>query len=706
MSTLLTAKHCEFPYGEHTITIETGRFARQATGAVLLTIGDTQMLATVVGRQDRIAKGDFLPLTVNYQEKFYAAGQIPGGYFKREGRPTEKETLTSRLIDRPIRPLFPKGFRHDLQVMVTVMSADPNIPTEAPAIIAASAALAVSGIPFQGPLAGAHVGYHDGQYTLNPSQEQLETSELDLMVAGTREAVLMVESSAKELSEKVMLGAVMYGHQQMQAAIDAIESLAKDVAKTPWSWQPKESNTILQDAIKTMAAENIESAYKVTDKVQRYEQLEALQQQAIATFCVESTDESSPTGTEMEVIGMLGALKKDHVRGLVLADQPRIDGRDLTTVRPIEVISPLLKRTHGSAAFTRGETQVFATITLGNARDAQMIEGLGGTNKRRFMLHYNFPPFCVGEVSFMLGPKRREIGHGKLAWRALEAVLPTAEQFPYVMRAVAETTESNGSSSMATICASSMAMMDAGVPIKSAVAGIAMGLIKEGEQFAVLTDILGDEDHLGDMDFKVAGTSDGITALQMDIKITGINEAIMDKALSQAKDARMHILSIMQDALEAPRTELSAHAPRIISFSINPDKIRDVIGKGGATIRSLTEETGASIDITDDGTITVCAQDLSASENAKEKIELLVADVEVGKIYEGKVMKIVEFGAFVNILPGKDGLVHVSQIAEERVNDVHDWLTEGQTIKVKVLEVDRMGKVRLSMKGLNEKTSS
>lgn len=687
----------QFTLGADDITLQTGRIARQASGAVLLSTGGTQILATVVGKRDEGATRDFLPLTVNYQERAYAAGNIPGGYFKREGRPAEHETLISRLIDRPLRPLFPKGFFQEVQVIITVLSADADAATDVLGMIAASAALAISGIPFHGPLAAARVGFHDGQYLLNPKPEALANSGLDLVVAGTRDAVLMVESSANELSEAEMLGAVMFGHQQMQVAIDAIDAFAKKVDFTPWDWQPAAENTALKNQVTQLAADGIAAAYQITDKTERYAQLDAVKQSV-----VEQLGANDEALDEAAVADIIGGMKKDHVRGRILAGEARIDGRDLHTVRPITVEPSLLGRTHGSALFTRGETQVISVVTLGGERSAQMIETLAGEGRQRFMLHYNFQPYCVGEVGFLSSPKRREIGHGKLAWRALDAMMPEQEQFPYVVRVVAETTESNGSSSMATVCASSMALMDAGVPLKAPVAGIAMGLIKEDDRFAVLTDILGDEDHLGDMDFKVAGTEKGITALQMDIKIAGINEQIMDQALAQAKDARLHILGIMKDALAAPRQELSAHAPRILSFSINPEKIRDVIGKGGATIRALTEETGASIDITDEGLVTVCAEDQAAGEATRERIEMLVADVEEGQIYEGKVMKIVDFGAFVNLLPGKDGLLHVSQIAKERVNDVNDHLTEGQMVKVKVLEVDRMGKVRLSMKVLLE----
>lgn len=683
-----------FQYGKHTVTLETGEIARQASGSVLIRMGDTMLLVTAVAQKDSEEGRDFFPLTVNYQEKTYAAGKIPGGYFKREGRPTEKETLTSRLIDRPLRPVFPNGFTNEVQVIATVLSMDPEVPTDIPAIIGASAAICLSGMPFNGPIAGARVGYLNGQYLLNPSLKEIEESQLDLVVAGTKDAVLMVESEAHELTEAVMLGAVLYGHEQMQVAIRAIEELVKEAGTQGWDWQAPEENTALKQQIADKASSDVAEAYKIREKQARQTRIQEIRNQLISDLCTEN--ENSPN--EIEVANLFHDLEKDLVRQQILSGQPRIDGRDTETVRPITARVGVLPRAHGSALFTRGETQALAVATLGTERDAQMIDDLDGDRRDEFMLHYNFPPFCVGEVGFMSGPKRREIGHGRLAKRAVASVVPKGEAFPYVIRVVSEIMESNGSSSMASVCGSSLALMDAGVPIKAPVAGIAMGLIKEAEKYAVLTDILGDEDHLGDMDFKVAGTASGVTALQMDIKIEGITKEIMERALDQAKRARMHILEIMSQVINQPRDQVSQHAPRIITIKINPDKIRDVIGKGGATIRELTEATNSTIDISDDGVVTIAAVRGEDGEEAKRRVEALTADVEVGKTYEGPVVKIMDFGAFVSVLPGRQGLVHISQIADEHVDNVHDYLQEGQTVRVKVIEIDRQGRVRLSMK--------
>jgi len=683
-----------FQYGEHEVNIETGVIARQANGAVMVTVADTAVLVTAVGRKVADPGRDFFPLTVNYQEKTYAAGKIPGGFFKREGRPSEKETLVCRLIDRPIRPLFPKGFKNEVQVIATVVSLNPDIDPDIPAMIGASAALALSGMPFAGPIGAARVGYKDGDYMLNPGREALAESTLDLIVAGTEGAVLMVESEAKRLSEEVMLGAVVFGHEQMQVVIRAISELAAEAGKPAWDWQAPAVDEELDAAVAEAAESGMGSAYQIKDKVER---------QAAVGELKSSTAETLGGGDDArwstdEVKGALSKLEKRVVRQRVIAGEPRIDGRDTTTVRPIDVQVGVLPRAHGSALFTRGETQAIVVTTLGTGRDAQIIDAIEGERKEPFMFHYNFPPYCVGETGFVGSPKRREIGHGKLARRGIQAVMPSNEDFPYVIRVVSEITESNGSSSMASVCGSSLALMDAGVPIAAPVAGVAMGLVKEGEEFAVLTDILGDEDHLGDMDFKVAGTDDGITALQMDIKIQGITQEIMEKALEQAKAARLHILGEMNNALSAPREEMSEWAPTIITFKIDPDKIRDVIGKGGAVIRAMTEETGASIDIDNDGTIRIASVDGASGREAKRRIELITADVEVGRIYDGKVARLMDFGAFVTILPGKDGLVHISQISNERVEKVSDKLSEGDEVKVKVLEVDRQGRVRLSMK--------
>jgi polyribonucleotide nucleotidyltransferase len=693
-----------FQYGEHTVTLETGRIARQATSAVLVSMGGTSVLVTVVGVADADTARDFFPLTVNYQERTYAAGKIPGGYFKREGRPTEKETLTARLIDRPIRPLFPEGFCNEVQVVATVLSANPDVDPDIPSLLGASAALAISGLPFQGPIGAARVGYIDGQYVLNPAHSQLENSALDLVVAGTDSAVLMVESEASELSEEVMLGAVVHGHQQMQVAVQAIKEFAQQAAKPAWDWAPKAENQALKQAISAAYLEKIKTAYALPDKIERKQSLSAIKTAAIeAYFDAEAEDENAPS--ELEISEIVAKIEKEYVRSIILHESKRIDGRDTKTVRPITIETNVLPRTHGAALFTRGETQALVISTLGSARDAQTIESLQGERKENFLLHYNFPPYCVGETGMVGAPKRREIGHGKLAKRGISAVLPSQEEFPYVLRVVSEVTESNGSSSMATVCGASLALMDAGVPIKSHVAGIAMGLIKEQDKFAVLTDILGDEDHLGDMDFKVAGTINGVTALQMDIKIDGITEEIMQVALAQAKEGRMHILQLMQRAIPEP-AGLSEYAPRVLSMQIEPEKIGDVIGKGGSTIRGITEETGATIDIADDGFVQVYAVDKQGAEAAVQQIEMLTAEAEIGEIYEGVVARIADFGAFVTILPGKDGLVHISQIAEHRVNQVSDELSEGQKVKVKVIDIDRQGRIRLSMKEVAAETAT
>ncbi len=684
-----------FTYGAHQVTLETGEIARQASGAVLVTVDDTVVLVTVVGAKQAKPGQDFFPLTVDYVEKTYAAGKIPGGFFKREGRPSEKETLTSRLIDRPIRPLFPEGFYNEVQVVATVMSLNPEVDSDIPALIGASAALAISGIPFSGPIGAARVGYIDGQYVLNPSATQLKDSKLDLVVAGTQSAVLMVESEAKELSEDVMLGAVVYGHEQMQAVINAINELVEEAGKPEWEWQAPAQDQVLVGKLEALVKAKLEEAYSITSKQTRSQRVKEIRSEAVAALC---QGEDAPD--ENTVADLFFAMEAAIVRGRILAGEPRIDGRDTRTVRPITVRAGVLPRTHGSALFTRGETQGLVVATLGTSRDEQIIDALAGEYKDRFMLHYNMPPYATGETGRVGSPKRREIGHGRLAKRALLAVLPPADEFSYSMRVVSEITESNGSSSMASVCGGSLALMDAGVPLKSHVAGIAMGLIKEGNRFAVLTDILGDEDHLGDMDFKVAGTDSGITALQMDIKIQGITKEIMAVALDQAKAGRLHILNIMQDAQDAPRTEMSAYAPRLYTMKINPEKIRDVIGKGGAVIRALTEETGTSIDIQDDGTITIASTDGEAAEMARKRIEAITAEVEVGKVYEGPVLKILDFGAIVSVLPGKDGLLHISQIANERVNAVADYLKEGQVVRVKVLETDEKGRIRLSMKAV------
>ena len=684
-----------FKYGAHEVSIETGEIARQADGAVIVNMADTVVFVSAVGRKQADPGRDFFPLTVNYEEKTYAAGKIPGGFFKREGRPSEKETLTSRLIDRPVRPLFPKGFKNEVQVVAQVISLNPEVNPDIPALIGASAALAISGMPFQGPIAAARVGYVDGDYVLNPSKTQLATSQLDLVVAGTADAVLMVESEADCLSEETMLGAVVYGHDQMQVAIGAINELAAEVGKPAWDWIAPAVNTALVDAVKAQSTADITEAYQISDKQERYSRLGENRDAAVAAL-VPAEGESQFSADDVKA--QFHKLEGEVVRERVLSGSPRIDGRDTSTVRPIAVRTGMLPRTHGSALFTRGETQAIVVATLGTDRDAQIIDALDGELRDRFMLHYNFPPFCVGETGFMGSPKRREIGHGKLARRGIQAVLPTAEEFPYTIRVVSEITESNGSSSMASVCGTSLALMDAGVPIKAPVAGVAMGLVKDGDRYKVLTDILGDEDHLGDMDFKVAGTSDGISALQMDIKIQGITKDIMQAALVQARDARLYILGEMAKDIDAARAEVSDWAPTIVTIKIDPEKIRDVIGKGGATIRAITEETGATIDIDNDGTVKIASVEGAAGREALNRIELITAEVEVGSIYEGRVARLMDFGAFVTILPGKDGLVHISQISDERVEKVADKLAEGDIVKVKVLEVDRQGRVRLSMK--------
>ncbi|MEM7401487.1 MAG: polyribonucleotide nucleotidyltransferase [Pseudomonadota bacterium] len=686
-----------FKYGDHEVTLETGEIARQASGAVLVDMGGTTVMVTVVGKKDVQPGQDFFPLTVNYQEKTYAAGKIPGGFFKREGRPTEKETLTCRLIDRPIRPMFPKGFMNEVQVIANVVSMNTDVNPDIPAMIGTSAALSISGIPFNGPMGAARVAYVDGNYVLNPNYSQLDKSKLDLVVAGTESAVLMVESEADILSEEVMLGAVMFGHESLQTAISAINEFATEVNTPVWDWQAPETDESLAAKVNDACAAQLGEAYSIAEKLTRQEKVGEARDAVVAAL---ADEENGPT--ESEVLAAFKKEEKKIVRGRIIAGEKRIDGRDQNTVRPISVRTGVLPRTHGSALFTRGETQAVVVTTLGTGRDAQIIDAIEGEYKDNFMLHYNFPPFCVGETGFVGSPKRREIGHGKLAKRGIQAVVPSEEEFPYVLRVVSEITESNGSSSMASVCGTSLSMMDAGVPLKAPVAGIAMGLIKEGDDFAVLSDILGDEDHLGDMDFKVAGTTEGVTALQMDIKIEGITKEIMDKALTQAKDGRLHILGEMAKDISAPREEMSEYAPRFTVLKINPDKIRDVIGKGGATIRQLTEETGTTIDIDDDGNVKIASIDKAAGDDAKKRIEDITADVEVGKIYEGKVVKIMDFGAFVSVLPGKDGLVHISQISHERVENVTDELTEGDIIKVKVLEIDKQGRIRLSMKAIDE----
>ena len=685
-----------FAYGDHQVTIETGEVARQAGGAVMVSMEETVVLVTVVGAKSAKPGQDFFPLTVDYQEKVYAAGRIPGGFFKREGRPSEKETLTSRLIDRPIRPLFPDGFYNEVQVVATVMSLNPEIDADIPAMIGASAALSISGIPFNGPIGAARVGYINGQYVLCPTLSQLKETQLDLVVAGTESAVLMVESEAQELPEDVMLGAVVFGHTEMRKAINAINELVEEAGKPEWDWQPPAKDEALVARLKDLVGAKLEEAYSITSKQSRSQRVKEISAEAVAALC--TGEDGAPDANT--VGNLFFEMEAAIVRGRILSGQPRIDGRDTRTVRAITMRSGVLPRTHGAALFTRGEPQAMAVATLGPNRDEQIIDALAGEYRDRFMLHYNMPPYATGECGRVGTPKRREIGHGRLAKRALLAVLPKPEDFSYSMRVVSEITESNGSSSMASVCGGCLALMDAGVPLKAHVAGIAMGLIKDGNRFAVLTDILGDEDHLGDMDFKVAGTTSGITALQMDIKIQGITKEIMQVALAQAKDARLHILNLMQEAAAGPRQEMSAYAPRLYTFKINPEKIRDVIGKGGAVIRALTEETGTTIDIQDDGTITIAATSGEAAAAARARIDAITAEVEIGKIYEGTVLKILDFGAIVQVLPGKDGLLHISQIAQERVNKVEDYVKEGQVVRVKVLETDDRGRVKLSMKAV------
>jgi polyribonucleotide nucleotidyltransferase len=684
-----------FQWGQQTVTLETGEIARQASGAVVVTIDDTVVLATVVGAKGAKPGQDFFPLTVDYIEKTYAAGKIPGSFFKREGRPSELETLTSRLIDRPLRPLFPEGFFNEVQVVVHVLSLNPEVPADIPALIGSSAALAISGIPFTGPIGAARVGYIDGQYVLNPSKTQLETSKLDLVVAGTEAAVLMVESEADQLSEELMLGGVVFGHDQSRVAINAIHELVRDAGKPEWDWQPPPRDEDFISKVSALGERALREAYQIRLKQSRTQAV----RDAYASVKTSLTNEGV-VFDEVKLDALLFDIEAKIVRSQILAGEPRIDGRDTRTVRPIEIRSGVLPRVHGSALFTRGETQAVVAATLGTERDAQRIDALAGEFTERFMLHYNMPPFATGETGRVGTPKRREIGHGRLAKRALVAVLPTKEDFPYSMRVVSEITESNGSSSMASVCGGCLSLMDAGVPLKAHVAGIAMGLIKDANRFAVLTDILGDEDHLGDMDFKVAGTTTGVTALQMDIKIQGITKEIMQVALAQAKEARLHILAKMVEAVGGAKTEVSQFAPRLYVMKINPEKIRDVIGKGGATIRALTEETGTQIDIAEDGTITIASVDAAQADLAKKRIAEITAEVEVGKVYEGPITKILEFGALVNLLPGKDGLLHISQIAHQRVERVTDFLKEGQIVKVKVLETDEKGRVKLSMKAL------
>jgi polyribonucleotide nucleotidyltransferase len=688
-----------FKYGDHEVKLETGQVARQAGGAVMVSMGDTVVMVTVVGRREADPGRPFFPLTVNYQEKFYAAGRIPGGFFKREGRPTEQETLICRLIDRPIRPLFPKGFMNEVQVIATLMSSNPEISGDIPALIGTSAALALSGMPFNGPIGAARVGYIDGNYVLNPTASQLVDSALDLVVAGTESAVLMVESEAKLLSEEIMLGAVTFGHNASKAVVQAVRELAAEAGVEAWEWAAPVADESLTVKVGELASQGLTDAYAIADKMQRHGAISEVKKSVVEALC-NAEDENAPS--QDAVSGAFYKIEKSLVRERILSGNPRIDGRDLSTVRPISVECGILPRAHGSALFTRGETQAIVATTLGTGRDAQIIDAVTGEYKDPFMLHYNFPPFCVGETGFMSGPKRREIGHGRLARRGVAAMLPTMEEFPYVIRVVSEITESNGSSSMASVCGSSLALMDAGVPVKAPVAGIAMGLIKEGDRFAVLSDILGDEDHLGDMDFKVAGSEEGITALQMDIKIEGINEEIMKIALSQARDGRNFILGEMNKVLNKPRSEMSEYAPRLMTIKVHPDKIRDVIGKGGVTIRSITEETGCTIDIADDGTVTIASVNKEAADEARKRIEQITADVEPGQIFEGKVIKIMNFGAFVSLTPGRDGLVHISQLSEERVENVTDVVKEGDIVKVKVLEVDKQGRIRLSMKAANE----
>jgi len=688
-----------FQYGNRTVTLETGEIARQAGGAVLVSVDGTVVLCTAVAAKTQREGQDFFPLTVDYQEKFYAGGRIPGGFFKREGRATEKETLTSRLIDRPLRPLFPEDFKNEVQVIATVMSLNPEVDGDILALLGCSAAVALTGAPFDGPIGAAKVGYKDGQYLLNPSVSELVDSKLELVVAGTSDAVLMVESEADELSEDVMLGAVMFGHKHMQVAIDAINALVAEAGRPKWDWQPPAKNEGLIEALRNAIGDRLKHAFSISDKAERRTSIGSAKKETLESL----VPHLEANGWSTAELGKeFGEFEYRTMRDSVLQTKKRIDGRALDTVRPIASKVSILPRVHGSALFTRGETQAIVAVTLGTARDGQIIDDVGGEYKEHFLFHYNFPPYSVGEAGRMMGPKRREIGHGRLAKRGVLAVMPTMEEFPYTIRVVSEITESNGSSSMASVCGSSLALMDAGVPIKAPVAGIAMGLVKEGDDFVVLSDILGDEDHLGDMDFKVAGTAEGISALQMDIKIQGITEEIMKVALAQAKQGRLHILGEMANALTAPRADLSEFAPRLITIKIHPDKIREVIGKGGSVIQAITKETGTQIDIQDDGTIVIASVNAAAGQAAKARIEQITSDVEPGRIYEGKVVKLMDFGAFVTISPGKDGLVHVSQISNERVEKVSDKLKEGDVVKVKVLEVDKQGRIRLSMKAVEE----
>lgn len=692
----------EIQFGDQTLILETGRIAKQATGAVMVTMGETMVLCTVVGAKSPRPGQDFFPLTVNYQEKTYAAGKIPGGFFRREGRPSEKETLTCRLIDRPIRPLFPKGFMNEVQVIPTVMSVDKDQDPDIASLIGTSAALAISGIPFAGPIGAARVGYKDGNYLLNPGYEALEDSLLSMVVAGTDSAVLMVESEAKELTEDEMLGGVLFAHDAMQPVIEAIKELAAEAGKPQWDWTPAPTNEALEQAVADSVKADLGDAYRISDKMQRQDKVSELRARAVEELAGGDQAEFDAD----DVADMFGKIEKNIVRQRVIDGEARIDGRDLRTVRPISVEVGFLPKTHGSALFTRGETQAIVVATLGTMRDAALVDALEGTFKDNFMLHYNFPPYSVGEAGFMSGPKRREIGHGRLARRGVQSMLPSVDDFPYTLRVVSEITESNGSSSMASVCGTSLALMDAGVPMKAPVAGVAMGLVKEGNKYAVLTDILGDEDHLGDMDFKVAGSANGINALQMDIKIDGITEEIMEAALEQAREGRLHILGEMNKVLDRSRDTISENAPSMVVIKVHPDKIRDIIGKGGATIRSIVEETGADIDIEDDGSVRIYAEDAAAKDAAVAKIEEITAEAEVGKIYTGKVARIVDFGAFITILPGKDGLLHISQIAEERVEKVTDYLEEGQEVEVVVLDVDQRGRIKLSMKEVSNYAQS
>lgn len=692
----MTLHKKSFQYGQHTVVIETGEIARQATAAVMVSMGDTMVLVTVVGGKEA-EEEEFFPLIVDYQERSYAAGRIPGSYFKREGRPSEKETLTSRLIDRPLRPLFPKGFSHEVQIIATVVSLDPEVDPDIPSLLGASAALSISGLPFNGPLGAARVGYfHNNGYILNPTSREVTQSTLDLVVAGTSSAILMVESEAKELGEDVMLGAILFGQQKLQIAIDAINELRTSIATPAWNWQAQPKKEVLVQTVKELSRSTLQEGYQIRDKITRHSFLADVRKNIVTKL----TGNDTSDWTEAEVYSAFEELEKNLLREIILSGHPRIDGREPRTVRPINIRMGLLPRAHGSALFTRGETQALVITTLGTEKDVQIVDALEGEYKEGFLLHYNFPPYCVNEIGRIGTPKRREIGHGRLARRAVHAVMPT-KAFPYSVRLVAEITESNGSSSMATVCGSSLALMDAGVPIKAPVAGIAMGLVKAGERFVVLSDIMSDEDHLGDMDFKVAGTVKGITALQMDIKIEGITKEILEAALAQAKEGRFHILKVMQEAIARPRKEMSKHAPRITTFRIRPDKIRDVIGKGGATIRSITEETNTTIDISDDGVVKISSLDAPLGQEARRRVEAIAAEVEVGAVYEGKVVKLTDFGAFVTILPGKDGLVHISQICDERIERVSDRLREGDTVQVKVLDVDKQGRIRLSMRGLH-----